>query len=368
MRPSQRFRKLLFPYRRRLRHLVRADVWSGGPPAGMFSEADELGNGTVEGAMTTGRQTIPEIPENSEIRMAGLNQHRHSDWKILWTRRSDVLLAGPSMVHIDDRGFACVEAMYGPHGWADPVWERRNRGAIRVLSGDHTCLVSRWNNGRNYFHWFMDGLTRLVHLADFPDDCRIIIPAGLPAFARRSLELLALSDRVVETSGEDLRIERYWFGGPTMLSGCPDPMGVSWLREKLLPPATSRPHRKLYIERVAPTRNLLNAAEIRERFLAHGWEIIDPAQYPLDEQIRLFQEASAVAGVHGAAFTNLLWATQGTRVLELMPHRRRNGCYAGISLVLGLDHHCLVCPSDRGANLTASASEIEKRLEIFDNH
>ena len=320
----------------------------------------------MEGNVSSQVYSIPEIPADSEVRRAGLDQHRFGDWRVVWTVRSDCFIAGPSCVHLDKRGRACSEAMYGPHAWADPVWKRQARRPVLELPGDHTSIVSRWNDGRNYYHWFMDGLTRLIHLAEFPGECRIIVPRNLPSFASRSLELLALNHRVIGISGEDLRIGRYWFAGPTMLSGCPDPLGVAWLRDRLLPPRSEPPKRKLYIERNAPTRSPVNAAEVRDHFLGRGWEVVDPSQHSLDEQIRMFQGAAAVVGVHGAGLTNLLWASPGTKVIELMPGNRRNGCYAGISLVIGLEHHCLICPSDAHANILIPLPALDSLLSALD--
>ena len=80
-------------------------------------------------------------------------------------------------------------------------------------------------------------------------------------------------------------------------------------------------------------------------------------------QIRIFRESLMVAGVHGAALTNLLWAAPGTNVLELMPSGRRNGCYAGLSLVTFLAHQSLVCPSNRQGDLEAPLEIIRNLLK-----
>jgi capsular polysaccharide biosynthesis protein len=324
----------------------------GGPPAGMFTEEADLLAAKVRGQVIP-KPEFPEIPEDSEVSKAGLGQNKHSNWVCLWTCRDNAFLAAPSLAHVDCTGRVCLEAVYGPHAWSDPVWQRKRKLPIRELAGDFTSIISRWNLGGNYYHWFLDGLTRLIHLQDFPMDCRILIPRRPPAFVRRSIELLGLANRVVETGDEDLRIERYWFAGPTMLSGCPDPLGVRWLRRKFLREPQPARRRLLYLERNATTRIVINAAEVRRFFACRGWEILDPGELSLDEQIRLFREAKAVVGPHGAALTNLLWAAPGTRVLEFMPARRRNGCYAGISLLTGLAHRTLVCPSDRDANIHA---------------
>jgi hypothetical protein len=362
MRLSQKIRKVTFPLRHMLNRSLRPDVWSGGPPSGVFSESANLRDASVEGRIVFDGQRLPELPAGSEIQAAGLRQHKHSGWVSLWSMRHDAFLAGPSLAHIDPFGRVCLEAVFGPHAWSDPIWSRNQPLPVRELAGDYTSIVSRWNEGKNYFHWFLDGLTRLIHLPEFPPECKILIPRDLPEFAKRSLGILGLTDRVVEAGNEDLRIERYWFASPTMLSGCPDPAGVEWLRSHFLSTPPPERHRRLYLERNAPTRNLTNAREVRHLFKEQGWEVLDPAEFALDDQIRIFREARMIAGTHGAAFTNLLWAAPGTQILEILPSRRRNGCYAGISLVAGLPHQALVCPSDRHGNMQIPLEQLSSML------
>ena len=366
MRPSQRFRKAIFPIRRRVNGILRRPIWEGGPPGGVYSEAELLRAGMTTGGFAS-PIGMPAVPVDSEIRTAGLGQERHSDWDALWACRENVFLAAPTLAHTDLDGRVCSESLYGPHAWDDPVWLRNGVSNVRELSGDFTSIVSRWNDGSNYFHWFLDGLTRLVHLPEFPPDCRILVPSNLPAFAKRSIELLGLTNRVVEAGNEDLRIERYWFAGPTMLSGCPDPLGVNWLRQAFLrdpqPPQT----RLLYVDRNAPTRNLTNRQEVRNLFEKRGWEIIDPGQLTFDEQMTTFRGAQAIVGTHGAAMTNILWAAGGTRVLEFMPSRRRNGCYAGIALAAALAHETLICPSDKRGAMEVPISMLARWMELIEN-
>lgn len=369
MKVPRAIRKKTFPLWRKIAHRLHPGVGAGGRPPGFFSERDAVARGEVEGGVLD-PSPFPEFPAGSEIVGAGLRQDRFRDWPAVWSHRGSALLVAPTFVHLDASGRVCDEAIYGEHRWRDPVWTRSGGGGRRIIDGSLTSVVSLWTAGGNYYHWFLDGLTRLVHLSSFPADCRVLVPAGLPGFAADSLARLGLADRILEVDSRDIVAEDYWFAGPTMLSGCPDPIGVRWLRERLAMPSAG-PGRRLFLSRRATTRMARNESQARRLLEGLGWEAVDPAELDLGAQIRLFGEAEMVAGVHGAAFTNLLWMPAGGAVLEIMPSRRRNGCYAGIALMAGLRHETLVQPSDRSGamdiDLRALEETVTTRMERQEN-
>lgn len=333
-------------------------VFNGGPPSGCFSEAAEIAAGRVEGGLVPMLHSLV-LSSDSEVIQAGLGQGDHSNWRALWSHRSDTLLLGPSMVHVDTQGRACTEAMYGPHAWTDPVWMRHRRCNQVTFHGPHTSIISRWNTGNNYYHWFMDGLTRLWHLEHFPADMRIITPSDLPEFAIRSIELLGLSDRIVRINDCDLRVEDYWFAGPTMLSGCPDPLGVSWLRNKFITHQAIPGTDLIYVDRGQHRRKCKNGVDVANWFKSRGWLVVNPGEMTLDQQISTFSKAKIVAGIHGAGLTNILWMPAGGHVFEIMPSKRRNGCYAGLAACVGASHKSLVVKSNSRANINVSLSSLE---------
>ena len=363
--PQRTVEKLAFPALRRWRGWRGEGPEQGGVPFGIFQEKHEIQKGRVNGRIIADGQTLPAVPELSEIIASGLRQADYRWWPVLWTRRASARLLGPSLVHADDLGHACYEAMYGPQASGDPVWRINGGHDETELPGNWTSLVSRWTRGNNYYHWITDGLTRLLHLPSFPEDTGILVPPGLPAFASESLKLLGLGDRIREAPEEHLFIEKYHFAGPVALTGCVNPMGVAWLRKSFgIPPKLGAGHRKIFISRKDTTRDITNARELEQALATEGWEIIEPGTLSFREQIAIFRQARIIAGIHGAGMTNLLWAPQGTRVVELMPRTFRNGCYAGISLVLGHDHRVLVCPAGRRGNqMTVPAQAIREVLE-----
>lgn len=79
--------------------------------------------------------------------------------------------------------------------------------------------------------------------------------------------------------------------------------------------------RKIFVSRMN-TKNarLINEEEIRDVFQEFGFEVIYPEYMTLEEQIKVFAEATYVAGATGAAFTNILYCKEGTQVICIVPN------------------------------------------------
>lgn len=367
MRKIHRLWKFVRPIYHGIMNYFGPSVYDGGLPRGVFIETENILNDSVMGAITLDGQKIDFSLFDSEINAAGLDQGKYANWRAIWSMRENCFLAAPSLAHINSNARVCNEAIYGIHGWKDPVWRRKKPSSVKHLSGDYTSIVSQWNMGHNYYHWFMDGLTRLLHLNSFPENCRIIVPEFMPEYARRSFELLGIDDRFEPATGHDLLIERYWFAGPTMLSGCPNPAGVAWLRSKLISSRERYPNKLIYVDRVAATRNCINGDELRHFFYKKGWDVVDPGALTLDQQIEIFSSARVVIGVHGAAMTNILWAPKNSHVLELIPSKRRNGCYAGIAMAAELNHKALVFESDRYGRMHVPIDILERSVKKLES-
>ncbi len=93
---------------------------------------------------------------------------------------------------------------------------------------------------------------------------------------------------------------------------------LGFLRQRCQAPVPGG--RRLYVSREdAAVRRLVNEAEVRARFVAHGFEIHLLTGLGFEDQKALFQAASHIAGVHGAGLANLAFAHPSARVLEIMP-------------------------------------------------
>ena len=199
------------------------------------------------------------------------------------------------------------------------------RGGILGVS----AFIGDRFRGGNYCHWLLDWLPRLSlceHAGPFENI--VYNNIGLRHdFMTESLAFLGYSDRtVIETAARPVwRFEKLLVPDNTVGTLChpmqlchPDLIG--WWRSRL---PVRKPRRKFYIPRTNK-RVVQNETELVN--LLDGFEVFDPGRHSFEEQIEAFSEAEAVVGVHGAGLTNILFAPEGCRVLELFPPRGGTAC------------------------------------------
>ena len=193
--------------------------------------------------------------------------------------------------------------------------------------------------GANYCHWILDWLPRLSlceRAAPFDNIVSIRLGAD---FRRESLAFLGYQNKTIIAVGNTPYVWRF----ETLL--IPDnilekrlchpmhychPDLLQWWRSRC--PAR-KPHRKLYIPRLSK-RVVFNEKDLLG--LLDGFEVFDPGQHSFAKQIKMFSEAEMVVGAHGAGLTNLLFAPEGCRVLELFPGM--GGSLAYFCLANALNH------------------------------
>ncbi len=61
----------------------------------------------------------------------------------------------------------------------------------------------------------------------------------------------------------------------------------------------------------------MNEQELEPILIDHGFEVIEAENLSFAAQVCLFSQAEVVAGPHGAGLTNILFAPEGCKVLEL---------------------------------------------------
>lgn len=345
---------------------------SFGPARGFFSGIGMVGRGEVRGEVILESQRCPGFPDGSLVRLSGLSQDREQPWPVFWMEMPGALLTGSTLCPRNKRGEILAEATFSRQGDRnDPAFGHFAKGRFARVEGNATSLVSRWggdtsgnkrHGGAGYWHWLMDSVSRLSLMDRFPEDTRVITPVLAPWMAW-FLDELGLSDRIIQTEARGIRVENFYFSSPSSMTGCWNPMAVSFLRERFLGKASARAFpRRFYILREGFTRRVLNDDEVREFFESRGWALVAPERLSIPDQIALFSGAEAVAGLHGSAFTNLLWSAPGSAVIELVPHNFLSGAFEWLARMNRMRHDFLICPADHRSNITVDLGLLESRL------
>ncbi len=196
-----------------------------------------------------------------------------------------------------------------------------------VVDDRDVCILSNlWHT--NFFIWVTESLTRayVMEQSGF-EGCYVVNDP--PPFAYPSLAMLGISrERIVDPMNLPTRYHSVSYGpafaGRRALEH-PDTFRAlrSHMLEKSGSVADGGPKR-IWMDRQASTsagRLLANRDEIAEILERHGFQIIDLAALPFEQQIGLTSGATALAGTHGAAFVHTLFMPSGGSVIECFSPR-----------------------------------------------
>lgn len=75
--------------------------------------------------------------------------------------------------------------------------------------------------------------------------------------------------------------------------------------------------KRIFITRKNTTKRRFNEIELFEELSPYGFKMIAPEEYSFEEQMSLFSGAEIIIGGSGAAFTNLLFASPGCKIICL---------------------------------------------------
>jgi Glycosyltransferase 61 len=257
---------------------------------------------------------------------------------------------GPHRVVIDRRGRMIEELglYWGTKRWSEhqvfwhpfPEPPLELGGLLGVLAG---------RGDLNWYHFLLDIVPRLAlfETPGVPTPERWYLPLQ-HRWQRETLELAGLlphegvvdADSVPHVQAETL-----------LVPGLPDfnvtaPWTVAFIRERLRPPELERvPGRRIYVTRGRRRNNRIvrNEPEVTEMLADRGFTVVDTGTLSVAEEIRTFAEAEWIVGPHGAALTNLLFASPGASVIELFAPDYVNPSYWKlVDCIPGLGYRYLV--------------------------
>lgn len=352
-----------------LRVLAPVGVPRIGPPKNSFSvfQSTAAQNCRPSRVVLTD-QGAPAVGPESLMVVSGLSQHNSQPWPIFWSHHPNARLVGSTLAWMNKDKWLCREAVYGDVALVDdPAWRYAFLPKPVFLPGNWTSIVSRWcqNTGAAPFsHWIMDALPRLALLSEFPPDTKILVPRALAGYQKEMLKMLGLLDRVRCSPEKHIVVENYYFSSPTSMISCYSPYAIKWLRATFLPHADKSYNgpRRFVIERKGKTRGIKNEAEVNDYFQKLGWALIDTEKLTFAQELQLFSNAEAIAGIFGSGFTNAIWSPPGCKVITFVADDFVDGGVESHCVVNNINYFWRIFPSDHAQMAMIDLAEVKKLL------
>jgi capsular polysaccharide biosynthesis protein len=220
------------------------------------------------------------------------------------------------------------------------------------VAGRLGVLATRGDS--NYYHFLVDGLTRIGVLEQCPKVAPPdlwYVPSGA-SFQRDLLEMFGIApERILDSSSHPhVRAECLVVPGLPATEVINPPWAIQYLRRQLLPKQPPERVGPIYVSRgpSVNNRSVENETEVFAMLQDRGFTYVDPGKLSVAEQIATFAGATTIVGPHGAGLTNIMFASPGTRVIEMFPDGAvLPDCYWRMACAVpGVDYRYLAGPAE----------------------
>jgi Glycosyltransferase 61 len=297
---------------------------------------------------------------NVTAAVSGRNQERHP--------LTVVELAGGKIIGdlrlVATAGDVVVGGLQGLFHYTNPpehyLMQHWHFRPSRYRRGITWLLAAEYSD--NYYHWLMNSLPRwrILLAANCPDYDFVLLPHRRMQFQDECLDRLNIppEKRAYGSRPFVHHFERLIVPAMPFPSEAVSPWVCAWVRS-LFPEKASGPE-KIYLRRGPVGRCLVNEAELESALKPMGFVPIDPGRLTVAGQARLMSSARWVAGPHGAALTNIVFAPPGATLLELFHPEYKNRCYQNLAAACG--HH--YASLDGRAGNRPGAHELEYSIDV----
>lgn len=196
----------------------------------------------------------------------------------------------------------------------------------RKVKGNYFSLMQMWSTTHNYYHTLRDNVNRLYDALEYlPDDVIFLVPQKLKAWQYEILATLGIGkDRLLNFPKFEIwTIESLYFTphGPTLKMGTTE--AFEWGRQRFydhhaIEPTPQTQTELIYISRALTSwRRIVNEVEVERLLASYGFTTYLTEKMNIGQQVELFSKAKVVVSATGAALANLMFAQEGTHVLEI---------------------------------------------------
>ena len=318
-----------------------------GPPAQVW-DIDPPGLHSLPARRSVGDESVPR----------GLGIFPTRGTALYFIKGARVLGREGTVISPDNRVFAEFTYVDAPGGIErHSVFHRRRVPKAVPLAGWYATLC--YPSASAYAHWLVESLPRLkllephLHALD-----GLFVPSELPPTMHQSLLAFGVrEDQIVPLSMASHFAPEHLLV-PAYCAGLDVPAwAVDWLRTHVDVQAAA-PHRRLYVSRAKVSRRrALNEDALLPVLQRWGFQVVHPQEFAFREQVRLFAEASVVAGPSGSGMFNALFCPRGGALIEIPPHPSIGAhYYYSIAAAAGLDFW-----------VVPGSEPVEARAQLWEN-
>ena len=223
----------------------------------------------------------------------------------------------------------------------------------KKFNGKVFSLVQGASGNSNYFHWMFDILPRLIILEKYYNlnDINFFYCPQIKPWQLSTLSVFNIgADKLINSNlhrhiqaDKILAVSHPWYSKGLILNEAKNL--PRWIINEINLKFGKygkkfKCNDKIFIDRRESKYNhcqIINDEEIKTYLRRKGFTVYRVGELNFFEQIYLFQNAKIVIGAHGAAFTNLIFCKEDTKVLDIIPENHPNTVDETIAKVKNLN-------------------------------
>ena len=262
---------------------------------------------------------------------------------------------------------ACIDPIVHFGEWSN-IHKALPSTTANILKGVTLLVSGTW--GDSFYHFLFETIGRCATFERccyaFSDVDTIVFSYPVSDIAMQWFHLLGFGDKVIVAPSSFLYCERLLLPS---LSTCGVSLEtVAYLRNRV-PVRRDRTDRRIFVSRgqARNGRMIVNEEAVLDFLKPYGFEKVAMDGLTLHEQARLFASASHIIAANGGSLSNLVFASPGSRVLELFGKSYVNPHILQIANQVNMKHYHVVCEEvDKRGHFSNYRFDIETiNLEPF---
>ncbi|WP_312077823.1 glycosyltransferase family 61 protein [Leclercia sp.] len=199
----------------------------------------------------------------------------------------------------------------------------KNLSDIEHVQGKFLNLRKRGE--QNYGHWLIECLPKINYLTHLDENFGVLVPdvsTQMNLVIDTSLRASGASSNLMIMKMGKNEIKRFQtlviIDGLTNHGTYMAPQAVQF-NNRLRDTVKGAGLQKVLLLRDSPHRRISNIDHLTSALKDFGFKAITPGKLNLNEQISVLKDADSVIGVMGAEMTNIVYANEGAKILNIAP-------------------------------------------------